>query len=472
MLTLADPQDLFATADAGPSVPIWLVGDRQPLQDIIGLSPEQHRWLDMQRFTGAAKKHVLIPASDGGLAAVVLGIGAGGGEPCGPAGLLLGGLAGVLPAGTYHLAGDRPDATLAATAWGLGGYRFRRYKTNGAASEPGARLRLASGPDRDTVLAVVEGVWFGRDLINTPAEDMSPEDLEAAARALAKRHGAALRSVVGDALLSERYPMIHAVGRASSRPPRLIDLTWGRPDARKVTLVGKGITFDTGGLDIKPSAGMLLMKKDMGGAATALALGHMIMTAKLDVRLRILLPSADNAIAGNAFRPGDVLTSRSGKTVEIGNTDAEGRLVLADALCLADEEAPDTLCTFATLTGAARVALGPDLPAMFATSDALAEQIRAAGERVGDPVWQLPFWAGYDRTLDSDIADMSHISDMPFAGSITAALFLKRFVSRAKQYAHFDIYAWRPAARSLGPKGGEAQVARALHALLTAAQPD
>ena len=476
MLTLADPKDLYAAADqpvpGGPSVPIHLVGDRAPMEALAHLAPEQRRWLETQRFNGAAKKHVLVPALDGSLAAVVLGIGGGAGDPCGPAGLLVGGLAASLPPGTYHLAGDRADCADAALAWGLGGYRFRRYKTSVGNGEPGARLRLDMA-HRASTLAAVEAIWLGRDLINTPAEDMSPAELEAAARTLAERHGASVTSIVGDALLTENFPMIHAVGRASTRPPRLIDLTWrkpgGRNDAPRVTLVGKGITFDTGGLDIKPASSMLLMKKDMGGAATALALGHMIMSAALDVRLRILVPSADNAIAGNAFRPGDVLRSRSGKTVEIGNTDAEGRLVLADALTLADEEAPDTLATVATLTGAARVALGPELPAMYATSDAFAAEIRAHGERIGDPVWQMPFWPGYERSLDSDIADVNHIADMPFAGSITAALFLKRFVQKAGRFAHFDIFAWRPSARSLGPKGGEVQVARALMATLATA---
>ena len=463
MLTLADPQDVFAARADGPGVPIWLVSDRNPLEQVEGLTNEQRRWLEVQRFNGTAKRHVLVPGADGRIAAVVLGIGSGIGDPCGPAGLLVGGLAGTLPPGVYHIAGSRPDEAIAGVAWGLGGYRFRRYKTSGSSTEPGARLALAESL-RARTLATVEAIWFGRDLINTPAEDMSPADLETAARALAKRHKASISSVIGEDLLQHNYPMIHAVGRASTRPPRLIDLTWSKGNAKapRITLVGKGITFDTGGLDIKPSASMLLMKKDMGGAATPLALGHMIMSAGLDVRLRILIPSADNAIAGNAFRPGDVLTSRSGKTVEIGNTDAEGRLVLADALTLADEEAPDLLVTFATLTGAARVALGPELPAMFSTSDALASDIRASGDKVGDPVWQLPFWTGYERSLESEIADVCHISDMPFAGSITAALFLKRFVSKTKRFAHFDVFAWRPSPRALGPKGGETQVARAL----------
>jgi leucyl aminopeptidase len=468
MMTQADPLELFAAPDAGPSVPIRLVREGQAIEEIQGLTVEQRRFVTAQRFKGAVRRHMLLPAADGSIAAVLLGIGSGDstGDPCGPAALLVGGLAPLLPPGTYNLDGDGADQLAAAIAWGLGGYRFRRYKTAPANGDPPARLRL-DALHRMRALAAVEGVWLGRDLINTPAEDMSPEDLEGAARALAKRHGAGVSAIVGNNLLTENFPMIHAVGRASSRPPRLIDVTWGRPDAPKVTLVGKGITFDTGGLDIKPSAAMLLMKKDMGGAATALALGHMIMANKLDVRLRVLIPSADNAISGNAFRPGDVLTSRSGKTVEIGNTDAEGRLVLGDALALADEEAPDTLLTFSTLTGAARVALGPELPAMYTTSDELAAELRSAGERVGDPVWRMPLWAGYERTLESEVADVSNVSEGPFAGSITAALFLKRFVRQARRFGHFDIYAWRLAPRALGPKGGEVQVARALLEVLS-----
>jgi leucyl aminopeptidase len=262
--------------------------------------------------------------------------------------------------------------------------------------------------------------------------------------------------------------MIHAVGRASTRPPRLIDVTWGRADAPRVTLVGKGICFDTGGLDIKPASAMLLMKKDMGGAAAALALAHMVMAGALDVRLRVLIPAAENSIAGNAFRPGDVLTSRAGKTVEIGNTDAEGRLVLADALALADEERPDTLVSFATLTGAARVALGPELPPLYTDDDAFAGALAAAGLRVGDPVWRMPFWSGYESSLDSPVADMNNVADGPFAGSVTAALFLRSFVKQARRFAHFDIYGWRPAPKPLGPKGAEVQAARAVFEVMRA----
>jgi leucyl aminopeptidase len=309
-------------------------------------------------------------------------------------------------------------------------------------------------------------VWLGRDLINTPASDLGPQQLEETTRLLAKRHGAKVSSIVGDDLRTANFPMIHAVGRASDRPPRLIDLTWGKATSPRVTLVGKGICFDTGGLDIKPASAMLIMKKDMGGAAAALALAHMIMSSGLDVRLRVLIPAAENSVAGNAFRPGDVLMSRAGKTVEIGNTDAEGRLVLADALALADEEEPDTIVSFATLTGAARVALGPELPPLYTDDDAFAGEIAEAGNRVGDPVWRMPFWTGYESTLDSAVADMNNVSDGPFAGSVTAALFLRRFVKQARRFAHLDIYGWRPAPKALGPKGGEVQSARALFEVL------
>jgi leucyl aminopeptidase len=295
---------------------------------------------------------------------------------------------------------------------------------------------------------------------------MGPAELEAAARALAQAHGAEISVITGIDLVEQNFPLIHAVGRASARAPRLIDVRWGREDAPKVTLIGKGICFDTGGLDIKPAAGMLLMKKDMGGAAAALTLARMIMACKLDVRLRLLIPAAENSISGNAFRPGDVLRSRAGITVEVGNTDAEGRLVLADAIALADDEAPQNLFVFATLTGAARVALGPDLPAFFTDDEAFAAEMVPMSASVGDPVWRLPFWPGYDARIESPVADLNNIGDMPFAGAIIAALFMKRFTRRARRFAHFDLFGWRPAASALGPKGGEPHVARGLFAAL------
>ncbi|MBU1212753.1 MAG: leucyl aminopeptidase family protein [Alphaproteobacteria bacterium] len=458
--------------------PIWLIGDGDDPAVVLtdaGISPQ---WLQAATVSPKSKRVALLAGRDGNLAGAALGIGDGkAGEPCGPSDLLIGLLPGVLPAGDYHVANPNAEtAELAAVAWGLGAYRFQRYRgnSNGAnganggkgATPANARLRLPEGIDRARIDAIVEAVWFGRDLINTPASDMGPDDLEAASRLLADRHGGRLAVTSGDELLAKNFPMIHAVGRASDRAPRLIDLTWqpatGGPDLRTVTLVGKGITFDTGGLDLKPAAGMLLMKKDMGGAASALALAHMIMALQLPLRLRVLIAAAENSVAGNAFRPGDVLTSRSGRTVEIGNTDAEGRLVLADALTLGGEAKPDLMISLATLTGAARVALGPDLPAFFTDDEAFAAAVARHGAAIGDPVWRMPFWRGYEARFDSEVADMNNVSDGPFAGAITAALFLRRFAGNARRYAHIDLYGWRPAQTPLGPKGGEPHAARML----------
>jgi leucyl aminopeptidase len=456
---LLTPEQVFYDGKGGR--PIWLA--RMGAE--LGVGETSAQWLQAVKFAPVAKKQALLPDLEGSLGGVALGLGDGAaGEPSGPSELLVGQLAQSVPQGDYRLAHPTPHDTLAAISWGLGAYRFRRYKS--AASEAPPRLAWPAGVDRARVLAEIEAVWLGRDLINTPASDMGPEELENAARELALEHGADVSVIVGDDLLAQNFPLIHAVGRASSRAPRLIDIGWGRLDAPKVTLVGKGIVFDTGGLDIKPSSGMLLMKKDMGGSATALALAHMIMAQKLNVRLRVLIPAAENSISGNAFRPSDVIKSRLGPTVEIGNTDAEGRLVLADALALADEESPQTLLTFSTLTGAARVALGPDLPAFFCDDEALAAAVVARGRAIGDPVWRMPFWAGYDRNLDSEVADMNNVSESPFSGAIIAALFLRRFVSRAQRFAHFDLYGWRPAPRPMGPKGGEPQTARAVFDVL------
>jgi leucyl aminopeptidase len=454
------PQDLLLAADTKrKTLPVWLVRDGKAAEDLAGLPAEQRQWLGAVGYKASARRHALIPGTGGALAGAVLGIGKAE-EPRRPypAETLLGLLPTVLPGGAWHLGSGVENAELAAVAWGLGAYKFRRYKAGEA--EPLAALKVPKGVDLERVTNTVEAVWLGRDLINTPANDMGPEELEAATRTLAKRHGAKVTAIVGDDLLKKNFPLIHAVGRASPRAPRLIDLTWGRADAPKVTIVGKGICFDTGGLDIKPSSGMLLMKKDMGGAATALALAHMIIGQKLDVRLRVLIAAAENSVAGSAFRPGDVIASRLGKSVEIGNTDAEGRLVLADALALADEETPDYLMTFATLTGAARVALGPELVPFYCNDEALAGAIAAAGAAMGDLVWRMPLATPYESWLDSQVADMNNVAEGGFAGSIVGAIFLQRFVSRARHFAHFDIYGWRPAAGALGPKGGEANAAR------------
>ncbi len=471
MTTPVCPSDLLLDhGTAGPARPVWLIPEKTDLAS-VGLDTAARAWAATHGFKGAARKLLTLPGHDGAIAGALLGIGDGkSGDPCGPGELLAGLLPAQLPPGLYEFAGTATEAELAAVAWGLGA-TASAYKTGTTANgDEIPRLRLAGSIDRARIIAIVEAVWLARDLINTPASDMGPAELEAAARALGERHGASTSSVIGDDLLTRNFPMIHAVGRASPRAPRLVDLIWtkpgGRPDAPRVTLVGKGICFDTGGLDIKPSSGMLLMKKDMGGAATALGLASMIMALGLDVRLRVLIPAAENSVSGNAFRPQDVIRTRDGRTVEIGNTDAEGRLVLSDALSLADEDAPEFLLTFSTLTGAARVALGPDLPPCYTDDDAFAAEIAATGLALGDPVWRMPFWTGYEKSLDSEVADMGNVADGPFAGSIVAALFLRRFVKRARRFAHFDIYGWRQAQRPLGPKGGEPHAARAMLAVI------
>jgi len=355
------------------------------------------------------------------------------------------------------------DATQTAIAFALGGYQFTRYKS---ATRAPARLVPPEGCDRDEANRVAKGVMLTRDLVNTPAGDMLPSHLEAVARSLADAHGAEMTVTTGDDLLSQNYPMIHAVGRASVDAPRLIEFEWGDESHPRLALVGKGVCFDSGGLDIKPAEGMLLMKKDMGGSATVLGVASMIMDAKLPVRLHVLIPAVENAIAGNAFRPGDVLTSRKDLTVEVGNTDAEGRLVLADAITKAAESEPELLIDMATLTGAARVAMGPDL-APFYTDDAeFAAGVEKAGHETDDPVWRMPLWDRYDEWLSSPIADLSSTGDGRLAGSITAALFLRRFGADAKAWAHFDIFAWNPAARPGRPAGGEMLGGRALYAYL------
>ena len=377
--------------------------------------------------------------------------------------MLAGKLAGALPAGIYRFANEPGDANLSALAFLLGLYRYSRYRE---APRAQPRLVAPAGIDAARLESIARAIAFGRDLVNTPANDLGPDALESEALKLAQSFGARAEIIRGDDLIARGLPLIHAVGRAAAQPPRLVDFVWGRADAPKVTLVGKGVTFDTGGLDIKSASGMEIMKKDMGGAAAALSLARMIMDARLDVRLRTLVPIVENAISANAFRPGDVYRSRKGLTVEIGNTDAEGRLILADALSLADEEAPAMLLDFATLTGAARVALGPDLPPFYTDDEALAAEIARHSAAVGDPLWRLPLWRPYDKLVAGKIADLTNAPASPFAGSITAALFLRRFVANASAWAHFDIYAWNPAARAYGPEGGEVQGARALFALI------
>jgi len=371
-----------------------------------------------------------------------------------------------LPGGPWRIETPLPAeaATTAALGWAHGCYRFERYrsKPRGAASASLVPPQLA---DMAYVRRMSAAIAMARDLINMPAADLSPERLADEALALARANGAEGRCITGDAL-REGYPAIHAVGQAAASAPRLVDFTWGDPAAPKVTLVGKGVCFDTGGLDIKPPAGMLLMKKDMGGAACVLALARMVMESALPVRLRVLVPAVENSIAGNAYRPGDVLRTRKGITVEVGNTDAEGRLVLCDALALADVERPDLLIDLATLTGAARIALGPELPAVFGTRDATLEALLRHGRRLADPLWPMPLWAGYDDEIASKIADINNVSNSTFAGAIIGGLFLKRFVTEAQDWLHVDLFGWNPKDRPGRPVGAEPQTVRALYALL------
>jgi leucyl aminopeptidase len=439
------------------AIPIRLIAsEKDPaLQD---LSEAERSWVEAQDWSGKQGSVVLLPDGKGGIGGVLLGT--GGKDWPAEVPLLAGVLAGALPEGDYCFASPLPDPELATLGFLAGSYRFTRYKTSNAAKTK--RLVLPEGASKDQVLALAEAVYFGRDLINTPANDLGPAELEAAARELATAFGGSVKVTEGSGLLSDNFPMIHAVGRASDRAPRLIDLRWGAEHAPKVTIVGKGICFDTGGLDIKPSSAMGLMKKDMGGAAAAFAFALLVMRANLPLRLRVLIPAADNSISSNAFRPGDVLPSRNGMTVEIGNTDAEGRLVLADAISYACEEAPDYLITLATLTGAARVALGPDLPPLYTDDEDMASRLLSSGREVGDPLWRMPFWKPYDKLLKSSVADVNHIAEGSFAGSIIAALFLKRFVREAKRFAHLDIFAWVPREQPGRPQGGEVQAARAL----------
>ena len=444
----------LVSSRAGTSLPVHCIA-RDRL-DRASLDPSAMRWAKAHGFSGEAGRVLTVPGPDGAVVGALLGTGSSE-DVYAP--LVSGRLGRDLPEGDWHFATAPQNGELAALAVALGGYVFSRY-----GRPPGRDIRFAvpDGVDIDRVERMAGAVTLVRDLVNTPASDMGPDALEAAARDLAARNGAVVEVTAGDALLEGNFPMIHAVGRASARAPRLIDFRWGAENAAKVTLVGKGVCFDTGGLDIKPPSGMLNMKKDMGGAANVLGLAEMIMAARMDVRLRVLIPAVENSISGDAFRPGDVLTSRKGITVEIGNTDAEGRLVLADALALADDEEPALLVDMATLTGAARVALGPDLPPFYTNDDALADALADASLAVCDPIWRMPLWQPYKAKLASKVADINNVTTDGFAGSVTAALFLQRFVEKAKSWAHFDVFAWNPQDRHHGLTGGEAQAIRAI----------
>jgi leucyl aminopeptidase len=453
---------VFETAPAGSAIPITFA--TRSTWDAIraGLPAEAGQFAQANGFAAKPGACLTLPSADGHIVQVLFGLED---EASKSRDLFRpGALPGLLPAGVYRFANAPHDVRLAALAFALGSYRFSRYRNNDL---PNVRLVPPEGVDIADIARMAEAAALARDLINTPSNDMGPEELALAAAELAKRFGASFSAIVGDELTRQNFPLIHAVGMASPRAPRLIDLSWGDPSHPKVTLVGKGVCFDTGGLDLKPSSGMLIMKKDMGGAANVLALAQMVMDAQLKLRLRVLIPAVENAVAGNAFRPLDIFTSRKGLTVEIGNTDAEGRLVLADALALACEEKPDLLIDLGTLTGAARVALGPDLPPFYTNDETLALDVARCAREQNDPLWRLPLWPAYDTWLDSKVANINNAPSGGFAGSIICALFLQRFVEDATRWLHVDIYGWTPSAKPARPEGGECQAARAIYKLLS-----
>ena len=459
MLAFAPP-----TPDA---TPVWLVSaENWPVvKSTIG-GPAA-AFAEHCGFQPKAGRLQLLPGKRGELAGVLFGVDEANAPTRDP--FLPGKLATSLPEGAYRFANTAQDADLAALGFLLALYRYDRFKADKA---PKPQLVAPDAVDAIRIQRIAQAIAFGRDLVNTPANALGPDALEQEAVKLAEHFDASVSMVRGDELLAANLPLIHAVGCAAAEEPRLVDFSRGREDARKVTLIGKGVTFDTGGLDIKPASGMELMKKDMGGAATALTLARLVMEAGLDLRLRVVIPIVENAISAPAMRPGDVLMSRKGLSVEVGNTDAEGRLILADALALADEEAPELMLDFATLTGAARVALGPDLPPFYTDDEALAGSIAAHAARVRDPVWRMPLWRPYEAMIEGTVGDVSNSgSGAGMAGSITAALFLRRFVDKAKAWAHFDVYAWNPKPRAHGPAGGEIQAARALFELLCERYP-
>lgn len=452
--------DLIQIDQGQPARDIHLV-DHHGYESWLTARPARHRAaIEAQGFTAKAFSHAILPGDAPEDWSVVTGVA----DVASLSSWCLAKLAETLPPGTYRLA--EGEAGRASFGWMTGQYRFDRYRK--APSTKGPRILLIRNlPLRDKLGADAQATALVRDLVNTPAEDMGPAAIEDIARGIALRHDATIEVIRGDAL-EQGYPMVHAVGRAAAREhaPRFIEIRWGREDHPRVAIIGKGVTFDSGGLDIKPSSGMRLMKKDMGGAAHALALAGLLMERGLPIRLHILIPVAENAVGGNAFRPGDILTARDGTHVEITNTDAEGRLLLADALVRAGEEKPELIVDFATLTGAARVALGPDLPALFANDDALAADLSDAGLACDDPLWRLPLWPQYDDMLKSDIADIANSAEGGFGGAITAALFLQHFVPKNTKWAHLDTFAWRQVSKPGRPKGGDALGLRAVEAVL------
>jgi leucyl aminopeptidase len=464
------PIDAPGTDDAN-TLELWLVTQRDFEGWLAARDDAARAWLTATGFKAEKQQLALLPGTGGAPRAAALGLG-----PLASLDELelwhVAGLPERLPAGSrWRLANPdltRESATAALLGWAYGSYRFESYKSAATArsSAPRARLEAPAQANLEHAQRLAAATAMARDFINTPASDMTPARLASEAIELARRHEAESREITGDTLRTG-FPAIHTVGQASSVPPRLVNFTWGDPAHPKLTLVGKGVCFDTGGLDIKASAGMALMKKDMGGAACTLALARLVMESRLPVRLRVLIPAVENAISGSAYRPGDVIRTRKGLTVEVGNTDAEGRLVLCDALAWADEEQPDLMIDLATLTGAARIALGPDLPAVFGTRQATVDSLLEQGRRVADPLWPLPLWSGYDDDIASKVADVNNASPSTFAGAIIGALFLRRFVVRTTDWLHLDLFAWNPKERPGRPVGAEAHAVRALFGMLS-----
>lgn len=464
-------QDDFLS-ERGPGCrPIWLVTETGLEAWLAGQPATITNWIRANGFKGERHRLLVLPGGDGGATGAVFGLG----RTAQPADVNLWHTAALperLPDGRWYIDTplDGPAATRAALGWAMGRYRFDGFRKP-PASPRVVSLVMPAAADAAYVRRAAAADALARNLVNTPAGDLGPAELAAAAAGLATAHGAACKQVVGEELLQQGLTAIHAVGRAGPQPPRLVDLTWGDPALPKVTLVGKGVCFDTGGLDLKPAAGMALMKKDMGGAAMALGLAHMVMDARLPVRLRVLLPAVENSLASNAYRPGDVVRTLKGLSVEIGNTDAEGRVVLADALALADTEQPELLIDLATLTGAARVALGPELPALFCSDETLAAELELHGTGEADPVWHMPLWTGYEDDLASKVADVCNVAPHAFAGAVMGALFLRRFVADTTRWVHLDLFAWNTRDRPGRPVGAECQGVRALYRLLAARYP-
>lgn len=452
-------ETLFAPVGAA-AIPLWLLREADVAAFKATQPPATASWLEHHGFVGERHRVVVLPDGGGGVAGAVAGVGALA-DWSQLAWWQVAALIERLPARDFEIVSPLPASALhqLLIGWLHAGYRLTRFKSSVSTSVR-ARVVPPTGVNVEALCRQGTALTLARDLINAPANELGPAELASVAADLAREFGAEYRCLEGDDLLANNYPLIHAVGRASPRTPRLIDLRWGDPRHPTVTVVGKGVCFDSGGLDIKPSAGMALMKKDMGGAAVTLGLARSLMARGAPIRLRVLVPAVENSVSGGAYRPGDVVRSRRGLTVEIGNTDAEGRLILADALTEADSERPDLLLDFSTLTGAARVALGPELPAVFGNDAELVEQIRRCGDRELDPVWPMPLWDPYDEELGSRIADLNNVASSAFAGAIFGALFLRRFVTATRSWAHFDLYAWNARERPGRPVGAEAQCLR------------